>query len=94
MLDYLNSFAEFHYRLVESAGNRQVTYFYKTIGFNIARYQFMYAHIPGLTHDSRSDHRKILDLIGMGQYSEAKEFLGNHIKSFVGVVKSKMKLEK
>ncbi len=93
-LDYLNAFAEFHYRLVESAGNRQLAYFYKTIGFSLARYQFMYVYIPGLTRDSRADHTKLLDLIRKSRYPEAKEFLRNHIHSFVGLVKSKMKADK
>jgi DNA-binding GntR family transcriptional regulator len=89
-LDYLMAFAGFHHKLVEMAGNSQLVHFYRTISYHLARYQFMYAYLPGLTHDSQADHRHIYNLIKEARYAQAKEYLRSHIKSFVKLMKSKI----
>jgi DNA-binding GntR family transcriptional regulator len=89
-LDYLMAFAGFHHKIVEMAGNSQLIHFYRTISHLLARYQFMYAYLPGLTRDSQADHQNIYNFIKQGQYARAKEFLRSHIKSFVKLMESKM----
>ncbi|MBW1715253.1 MAG: GntR family transcriptional regulator [Deltaproteobacteria bacterium] len=89
-LDYLRAFADFHFKLVEAAENKRVTHFYRTIAFNLARYQFMYAYIPGLTRNSQKEHQRILDYIKTGKYEKAKRFLKSHIKAFVKLMESRV----
>lgn len=89
-LNYLNAFAAFHYHLVEGAGNAQLAYMYSRIGYNLSRYQFMYAYIPGLTRNSQEEHRKIVKMIKDGHYAEAKHFLRRHIQHFVELMESKI----
>lgn len=83
MLAHLDSFARFHHKLVESSENSWLIRFYETISYNLARYQFKYACIPGLTDDSYAAHDKILALIQTGQYAKAKALLRKHIRSFI-----------
>ncbi len=89
-LKYLRAFSNFHFKLVEAAGNKRVTKFYRDISNHLLRYQFMYAYIPGLTKNSQKDHTQILNLIKAGEYDKAKEFLRVHIRSFVKLMKSWM----
>lgn len=81
--NYLYAIANFHIKLVESAGNPQLSRFFGSIFSNLARYQEMYVYIPGLMGKSQKDHERVLDLIERGDYGEAKEFLKAHINSFL-----------
>jgi DNA-binding GntR family transcriptional regulator len=90
-LKYLLSFAEFHNSIVRSSGNKQLIHFYRRIGFHLARYQFMYAYLPGLTRDSQKDHEKIYALIRKGKYDQGKQSLRSHIKSFVKLMRTRIK---
>ena len=92
-LEYLQSLIDFHYRLVEACGNKHILHFYSTIASNIARYQFIYFYKLNLTDDSHEDHRKILDYIRLGEYSEAKAILRNHISRFSDLMCSLMTQE-
>jgi DNA-binding GntR family transcriptional regulator len=89
-LSYLMAFANFHIRLVESAGNSRLTHFYQAISSNLARYEFMYVFIPGLTRNSQENHQQIMELIRMGAYDQAKEDLSTHINNFVNLLETKI----
>lgn len=89
-LSYLNAFADYHVKLVESAGNKRLIDFYQTISSNLARYQFMYAYIPGVTRHSQEEHQHILAFIKKGDYEKAKECLGTHINSFIGLMEGRI----
>lgn len=80
--NYLKAIANFHIKLIESAGNVRLNRFYYSIFSNLARYQDMYIYIPGLMDKSQEDHEQILDLIRRGNYVEAREFLRAHVNSF------------
>ena len=90
-MEFLETFADFHHRLIESAGNKQLIHFYKRIGFHLFRYQFMYAYLPGLTDVSQDAHWEILNHIKEGRYHEAKELVRYHIRSFVQLMKTRMR---
>jgi DNA-binding GntR family transcriptional regulator len=92
-LDYLKAFAGYHVKLVESAENKRLIYFYQAIDSNLARYQFMYAYIPGLTKHSQEDHMRIIQFIRQGRYEDAKECLRAHINSFIVLMEGKISKE-
>ena len=81
--NYLKAIANFHIKLVESAGNSRLNHFYHSIFSNLARYQDMYIYIPGLMDQSQKDHEQLLDLIARGDHTDAREFLRAHINSFL-----------
>ena len=80
--NYLKAIANFHIRLIESAGNARLNRFYYSIFSNLARYQDMYIYIPGLADKSQEVHGRVLDLIKRGNYVEAREIVRAHINSF------------
>jgi DNA-binding GntR family transcriptional regulator len=90
MLIYWKTFADYHVNLVESCGNRQLDYFYRSISSNLARYQFMYLRVPGAYEDSIKDHQHILELLETGRYHNAKECLKLHISHAFELLKSTM----
>jgi DNA-binding GntR family transcriptional regulator len=79
MLHYHKVFADFHIKLVESAGNYRLLQFYKAISSNLTRYQIIYLFIPGAAPHSVKEHHQVLDLIKMGSYKKAKEVMRQHI---------------
>jgi DNA-binding GntR family transcriptional regulator len=89
-LTFLKALTEFHIRLVEISENRQLISFYTRIGFNIARYQYMYADLAGLTERSPSAHRQVLNHLKNGQYALAKDLVRYHIRAFVRLMKTRM----
>ncbi|MEJ2716857.1 MAG: GntR family transcriptional regulator [Deltaproteobacteria bacterium] len=89
-LDYILAFAAFHDAIVGSSENRQLIHFYRRIGFHLARYQFMYAYLPGLTVNSQRQHDEICTVIKKGQYAHAKKLIKVHIKSFVDLMEDKI----
>jgi len=80
--NYLKAIANFHIKLIESAGNARLNHFYYSIFSNLARYQDMYIYIPGLMDKSQEDHGQVLDLIKRGDYVDARELLRAHVNSF------------
>jgi DNA-binding GntR family transcriptional regulator len=86
-MDYLMAFIEFHLALVRSAGNSFLDHFYQAICSNLARYQYMYAWLPGLTRDSQGEHQKIYNHIKEGDFDSAKDCLRTHIRKFVDLLK-------
>jgi DNA-binding GntR family transcriptional regulator len=79
MLHYHQVFADFHIKLVESAGNDRLLQFYKSISTNLTRYQIIYLFIPGAAPHSVKEHHQVLGLIKMGSYEKAKEVIRQHI---------------
>ena len=65
---YLQAIADFHIKLVESAGNSRLNDFYRIIFSSLARYQSMYTYVPGLMHTSQKEHDQILTLIKKKDY--------------------------
>ena len=89
-LQYLLAFSAFHEAIVGASRNRQIIHFYTRIGFHLARYQFMYAYLPGLTENSQKQHEAIRNAIEHGKYAHAKELVKSHVKSFVQLMKDRV----
>ncbi len=81
---------DFHDSLIEYSGNSRMAHIYRSIGYNLARYQFIYFNIEGAVQHSLDDHKKILQLITNGNYDHAKEELRKHIQYAAELVKSKV----
>lgn len=79
---YLKRIADFHIKLVESAGNTRLSAYYHAIFPSLARYQSIYVFIRGLMQQSQREHEEILSLIQSGKYAEAKEVHRIHIRSW------------
>ncbi len=93
-IKYLKIFADFHIKLVESAGNNRLDYFYKSIQSTLYRYQFLYLSLPGAGPHSLEDHHQILNLVEAGTYDEAKKYLKAHIDRTFELLEAKMKEDK
>ena len=63
---------------------------YNSISYSLSRYQFIYFHVDDAVQHSFDDHKKVLELIGDGDFDEAKEELRKHIDYTVGLVKSRI----
>lgn len=90
LLNGIKLLLDFHASLIESSGNSRLAYIYHSMGYNLARYQFIYFHIEGAVQHSFDDHKEILQLIRNRNYAQAKEELRKHIKYAGGLVKSKV----
>jgi DNA-binding GntR family transcriptional regulator len=81
---------DFHYSLIDATGNSRIIGAYRSISYNLARYQYIYFNVDGTGQHSLGDHEKILKLIGDGGYDQAKEKLREHIKSAEELVKNRL----
>ncbi len=91
MLDYVMTFSDFHVGLIEGTENEWIIQFYKSLTFNLARYQFICLYIPGLTTNSFEMHQQVLDHINKGRYESAKKSLLTHINRTASLIKDEIK---
>jgi DNA-binding GntR family transcriptional regulator len=89
--DYLRAIADYHIKLVETAGNVRLNQLYMAIIPGLARYQALYTYIPGLMGKSQEEHERILNLLKKGNYSKAKALLRSHINKFVGLIENELR---
>ncbi|MEW6443646.1 MAG: GntR family transcriptional regulator [bacterium] len=90
LLAYIKVFLDFHHSLVESSGNAMLTQIYHSIGFYLARYQFVYFQIDGTAQRSLRDHNRTVEFIRKGKYDQAREELRKHIQFAVEMVKNRI----
>lgn len=90
MLEYVFTFSDFHVGLIEGTRNEWIIEFYKSLTFNLARYQFICLYIPGLTTNSLEMHKQILDHIEKGRYESAKRALLEHINRTASLIKEEI----
>ena len=90
MLRYLESVVAYHRKLVEATHNRWLIHFYNSIHANLARYQFIYTHIPAQSSDYKKRHKEILGFIKRGDYEKAKKHLRSHIHSVVDILEKRI----
>jgi DNA-binding GntR family transcriptional regulator len=76
---YLKAMADFHLKLVESAGNKYLSGFYFSTYFHLLRYQFICSHMPGSSQRSLKEHRQILAFIETGAYDKGKRLVKDHL---------------
>lgn len=81
---------EFHVGLVEATGNSMLCRIYESIGYTLARYQYIYFHIDDAARHSLDDHRRVLELVRKGDFDQAKEELRKHILFTVDLVKNRI----
>jgi DNA-binding GntR family transcriptional regulator len=89
--NYLKAIADFHIKLVESAGNSRILYFYNSIFPSLARYQSMYVFISGLMDKSKVEHEQIMRSINRGKFDQAKKLLWSHLESFMRYVETQLR---
>ena len=96
MLDYVMASSAFHVSLIEATDNDWLIRFYKSITYNMARYQFFCLSIPGILKklDSYIEHKNILKRLTKGNYTEAKKLLLSHIHNINAFVEEEMKKRK
>ena len=78
-LSYLRQFADFHLRLVETAGNSRFIHFYNIISSNLARYQFLHIFGKGRAAGTMQEHEDIFLSLKKKQYEKTKKLLRHHI---------------
>lgn len=89
-LAYIKAMADYHFKLVESAGNRQLFDLFQTIHSNNNRYVFITIFTKGATKHRLDHHFQILEQIKAGNYSEARKVMKEHIRFNLGELKRKM----
>jgi DNA-binding GntR family transcriptional regulator len=92
MLDYVITFSDFHVGLITGTENEWIIEFYKSLTFNLARYQFICLYIPGLTTNSFEMHKEILNHIKKGRYESAKKALLTHINRTASLIKEEIRV--
>jgi len=92
-LAYIKGLAEYHMKLVESAGNSLLFQYYQTIFSNINRYVFLNAFITGIATHRAEEHQQILSFIKQGEYEQAKTVIKTHIRLACAELRMKMKTE-
>lgn len=93
-LEYFKALAEYHVKLVEFSGNNLLIHFYRTLNYNLSRYQYIFdmkPDSPASFEVSQKDHRLILECIERGEYDQAKDYLRSHISNFVVQAREKIK---
>jgi DNA-binding GntR family transcriptional regulator len=79
LLDNLKLNTDFHFKLVECAGNPYLDKYYRTIRSNLARYQLI-----GFLKQDKSriveEHTRILAALKRGAFEEAKKQLLSHVR--------------
>ena len=88
LLNGINVLLDFHYVLIESAGNSRLSRIYHSMSYNLARYQYIYFNVEGAVQHSLVDHEGIFEFIKNGNYDHAKENLRKHIQYAAQLVKS------
>jgi DNA-binding GntR family transcriptional regulator len=92
-LAYIEGLAEYHMRLVESAGNSLLFQYYQTIFSNINRYVFLNAFITGIARHRAEEHHQILSFIKQREYEQAKTVIKTHIRFACAELRMKMEKE-
>jgi DNA-binding GntR family transcriptional regulator len=80
-----NPYPLFHMRLIEATGNKWLISLYRSIGFTLARYQYM-CFAAGIAKRSQEDHEQLLRVLETGAYDEAKSMLKSHIQCFLTAI--------
>lgn len=81
---------DFHVGLVESTGNSMMSRIYDSIGYTLARYQYIYFHIDDAARHSLDDHQRVLEFVHEGNFDRAKDELRKHILFTVDLVKNRI----
>lgn len=92
-LKYLRMLADFHTKLVESTQNHLLIHFHKTITYKLAQYQYLIPYSRDSFNRSQDHHRQIMEFIEVGAYDQAKDCLRTHLKTFVEILKNKLRGE-
>lgn len=90
VLRYLQQVIAFHRKLIEASRNRWIERFYESIHPSLTRYEFIYTYLPDRAGPWRSEHKRILTLIGSGEYDEAKALLKGHIERVAEILSRKI----
>lgn len=90
---YYQTMAGFHFALIDAADNSWLTHVYRSIASTLARYQVMYLRKSDMRKSSRREHRKILEHLTSGGFSEARKELDAHIQRTVKDIRTKMTAE-
>jgi len=93
--EFVKKIFNFHFKLVEAAGNSELNRLYYEMFPKLARYQYlyMYNYEPALVSEYGGEHKQILNHIEKGDYSPAKRLLKSHISRFARFVESRIKMK-
>jgi DNA-binding GntR family transcriptional regulator len=92
-MEKLKILADFHTKLVESAGNDLLIHFHQTLTYNLARYQYKYPYRTDTFRYSQEHHQQIIEEIQAGEFKRAKSTLENHHHTFVEILEKSMREE-
>ena len=89
MMQHVTLSSNFHNKLVEAARNSRLAHFYKAISSSVMRYKMLFLCLDS-EFDSGKEHHELVELIGSGAYSKAKEFLIHHIQTSYNLLQEEM----
>lgn len=88
--EYFKSIVDFHVKLVQSANNRSLAFYYHLNFPSYARYLAMYTYTPRLMKKSKEEHERIFELIKKGYHGKARKALTDHIRYFAKSIINEM----
>jgi DNA-binding GntR family transcriptional regulator len=88
-LHYMEVFADYHTKLVETTGNNRIVQFYRTISSNLKRYQFL--ALLKSNERSLQFHQEILSLLKKKAHASAKKIMLRHINESLRCLEKKIR---
>ena len=85
-LEFFETGLVFHSNLIRAAGNKRLSLYYQGIQYNLLRYHVFHGS-KNLKAQTRVDHRNMVEKMTNGQYSAAKKYLQNHIRSHAELIR-------
>jgi DNA-binding GntR family transcriptional regulator len=89
-IENIRAVLDFHVGLVQSTGNAILLRIHNSISHTLARYQNIYFHIDDSIQHSLEAHKKVLELLGEGDFERAKEELRTHVNFAVELIKTRI----
>lgn len=89
-LTYIHSMTDYHLKLLESSGNRQLLNLFQTINSKNNRYVYMNIFKKGTTKHRLEDHFQIIEFIKEKKYKDARQLMKIHIRFNLEELKRKM----
>jgi DNA-binding GntR family transcriptional regulator len=85
-LDFFETGMLFHSILIDAAGNKRLSQYYKGIQYNLLRYH-VFQGSENLKAKTRVDHSELVASLEKGQYEKAKKYLQDHIRVHAEIIR-------
>lgn len=85
-LEFFEIGLKFHSLLIDAAGNKRLSQYFKGIQYNLLRYHVFQGSV-NLKAQTKVDHSELVERLANGQYVKAKKYLQDHIKLHAEIIR-------